>query len=409
MNTQDFGKLLQEKGFKHFAGVPCSYLSPLINWAINENALIMANNEGDAVAIASGISLMNRPKEFGVCFMQNSGLTNAISPLTSLNATFELPILGFVSLRGGENDEPQHALMGNITKKMLRLCAVETAYLSKDLKQAHQQLNQALRVLKSGKSFFFMVRKNVFEKVALTEQNSPILKNGYVSEYPLSSNLPSLKKVLKVIQRYSDDYLTLATTGFTSRVLFDLQDNPNQLYMTGSMGCVSALALGVSLKTSVPVMAIDGDSALLMRLGTLPANAFYARNKRFCHIVLNNSCHLSTGGQANLSPCVNFAQIAASCGYHFCASLSSLEDLEEALHFVSYGFNETAFIEVKTNATPPKKLSRPNVAPKDVALRFQKWAKKRPKQKQKLIEEFKQKQREELEQQQREELEQQQD
>ena len=57
MRTEDFGAELKRLGFSDFVGVPCSYLAPLINWAINENAFIMANNEGEAVAIASGISL----------------------------------------------------------------------------------------------------------------------------------------------------------------------------------------------------------------------------------------------------------------------------------------------------------------------------------------------------------------
>jgi phosphonopyruvate decarboxylase len=49
--------------------------------------------------------------------MQNSGLGNAVSPLTSLTWTFRLPQLLIVTWRGqpGVPDEPQHALMGPIT------------------------------------------------------------------------------------------------------------------------------------------------------------------------------------------------------------------------------------------------------------------------------------------------------
>ena len=53
--------------------------------------------------------------------MQNSGLGNAVSPLTSLTWTFGLPQLLIVTWRGqpGVPDEPQHALMGPITPAML--------------------------------------------------------------------------------------------------------------------------------------------------------------------------------------------------------------------------------------------------------------------------------------------------
>jgi phosphonopyruvate decarboxylase len=69
--------------------------------------------------------------------------------------------------------------------------------------------------------------------------------------------------------------------------------------MVGSMGCLSSLAIG--LAESLPdkqVIAIDGDSACLMRLGALytltsrkPQNLFY--------FVLDNEANESTGGQAN--------------------------------------------------------------------------------------------------------------
>ena len=78
----------------------------------------MAANEEDAVAICAG-EYMGGKK--AVVLMQNSGLTNALSPLTSLNYVFRIPVLGFVSLRGeeGQADEPQHDLMGKITTDML--------------------------------------------------------------------------------------------------------------------------------------------------------------------------------------------------------------------------------------------------------------------------------------------------
>ena len=53
--------------------------------------------------------------------MQNSGLGNAVSPLSSLNWVFRIPVLLIVTLRGepGLQDEPQHELMGQITGRIL--------------------------------------------------------------------------------------------------------------------------------------------------------------------------------------------------------------------------------------------------------------------------------------------------
>ena len=87
-------KQLKELDYNFFSGVPCSYQTNLINYALNFCDFIMSANEGDAVATCSGAYLAGKKP---VVLMQNSGLGNAVSPLTSLNHTFDIPILGFIS------------------------------------------------------------------------------------------------------------------------------------------------------------------------------------------------------------------------------------------------------------------------------------------------------------------------
>ena len=78
-------------------------------------------NEGDAVALIAGGAGPGGGHGAAISMMQNSGLGNAVSPLTSLTWTFRLPQLLIVTWRGqpGVADEPQHALMGPITPTML--------------------------------------------------------------------------------------------------------------------------------------------------------------------------------------------------------------------------------------------------------------------------------------------------
>lgn len=395
MQTEDFGARLKGLGFSDFIGVPCSYLAPLINWAINENAFIMANNEGEAVAMASGISLSSlcdKTRRYGVVLMQNSGLSNALSPLTSLNHTFEIPILGFVSLRGepneqGQNtDEPQHELLGRITDKLLKICEVECAFLDSQFEVACEQLTKAKKVLESNKSFFFIVRNNCFEKVALT--NNPLnlnLKNPSSQEFvsvdfferEQESQKPTRLQALQIIQNLSRDCAIFATTGKCGRELYELGDKENQLYMVGSMGCVSALGLGVALKSSKKIIAIDGDSALLMRLGALSGNGYYTKvsNKgNFCHILLDNQSHDSTGGQFNLAPFVNFAQVAKACEYSTIKVARNLSEFAAFLQEFLKAKNGGAwFIYLQIAKGSKKNLGRPKSAPKQVALRFSAW------------------------------------
>lgn len=379
MNTQEFGRLLDNFGFKDFVGVPCSFLSPLINYAINENKFIMANNEGDAIAIASGITLAKK-NHYGVVLMQNSGLSNALSPLTSLNYVFDIPILGFVSLRGERNDEgkntdePQHELMGIITDKMLEICQIPYDFLSSDLAQVKVQLQKAKEYLEQNKSFFLIVKKGVLEDLPLnvTEYSSlPIVKKQQ-AHY---ARIEVLEKIASFARK--EKIAVLATTGKTGRELYEIEDFENQLYMVGSMGCVSSLGLGIALGGEKKVICIDGDGALLMRMGAMCANAHYAKmtnRGNFCHIVLDNQTHDSTGGQFTLSPYVDFLPIAKSCGYDKVVCLNTLEELDEALQiFVNQNCGGASFIYMPIKKGSKKDLGRPKVTPKQVAERMRRF------------------------------------
>ncbi|CAB5127324.1 putative phosphonopyruvate decarboxylase [Burkholderia cenocepacia] len=113
IEAAQFVEAARERGFDWYAGVPCSYLTPFINYVLQDPTLhyVSAANEGDAVALIAGATLGGKR---GIAMMQNSGLGNAVSPLTSLTWTFRLPQLLIVTWRGqpGVADEPQHALMG---------------------------------------------------------------------------------------------------------------------------------------------------------------------------------------------------------------------------------------------------------------------------------------------------------
>ncbi|MFQ5634587.1 MAG: thiamine pyrophosphate-binding protein, partial [Gammaproteobacteria bacterium] len=116
----------RDYGFDLYAGVPCSYLQPLINHVIGADDVtyVGAANEGDAVAIAAGAELGGRR---GAVLLQNSGLGNAVNPLTSLAHPFRIPVLVIVTLRGdpgGAPDEPQHELMGRITAPILETMSI---------------------------------------------------------------------------------------------------------------------------------------------------------------------------------------------------------------------------------------------------------------------------------------------
>ena len=321
--------------------------------------------------------------------MQNSGLPNALSPLTSLNYTFRIPFLAFVSLRGERDannkntDEPQHELLGIITEKLLETCEISYAFLSHDLGKAIAQLQEAKNILAAGKCFFFIVRNDVFEKVALGKSRTQTMKNKHPQSHCPKNNaatsfrIPTRLEALRAIQDSAKNFALIATTGKCARELYELGDKPNQLYMVGSMGCVSALALGVALKSDKKIVAIDGDSALLMRLGTLSNNAYYsniANKGNLCHILLDNHSHDSTGGQDNLAPFIDFGAVAKHCGYGHIFVAQTLGDLQEILQLFNNATSGGAwFVYIRIAKGSKDNLSRPKIAPHEVAARFSAW------------------------------------
>ncbi len=372
INTTTFGDELKAMGFDFYSGVPCSFLKSLINYAINECDYVMAANEGDAVAIASGARLGGKKS---VVLMQNSGLTNATSPLTSLNYTFRLPVLGFVSLRGepGLKDEPQHELMGTITEKMLALMEVEWAYLSADMEEAGKQLREANKHIEAGRTFFFVVKKNTFGDIKLKGQALHQRVNKTLSRSAGEPELPIRTEALKCISDLADgNTVLLATTGKTGRELFEVEDKPNNLYMVGSMGCISSLGLGLALaRPDKKVIVIDGDGSALMRMGAFATNAYY-QPRNLLHVLLDNNAHDSTGGQATVSHIVDFAGFAASVSYPTALKLNSLAELRESVK--KWRDNgDLTFIHFQISQGSPAELGRPTVKPYEVKERLLKF------------------------------------
>ncbi|WP_341283091.1 phosphonopyruvate decarboxylase [Paenibacillus sp. FSL H8-0537] len=371
MDTKNFGQYLKQKGFDFFTGVPCSFLDSLINYAINDCEYIAAANEGDAVAIASGAYLAGKKP---VVLMQNSGLTNAVSPLTSLNYTFRLPVLGFVSLRGQEGiaDEPQHELMGKITTDLLDLMNVKWAYLSDSESEYAEQIDAANQILESNQSFFFVVKQATLSKEELIVTDSKFDKpyNKYIKNKTEEDELPRRFDALTVINKYKNDStIQLATTGKTGRELYDLEDSSNNLYMVGSMGCVSSLGLGAALNTSKKVVVIDGDGSVLMRMGSMATIGYYRPNNML-HILLDNNCHDSTGGQFTVSGNIDFTTVANACGYVHSYYIHNLSELEAGIQKWQES-PELTFLYVRIAEGSKKELGRPVIKPFEVKERLQ--------------------------------------
>jgi phosphonopyruvate decarboxylase len=184
---------------------------------------------------------------------------------------------------------------------------------------------------------------------------------------PAARPCATRREVLAAIRGAAPDDVLIATTGYTGRELYALGDTANQLYMVGSMGCAVSFALGVALaRPRRRVIAIDGDGAVLMRMGSL-ATVGWERPANLVHVLLDNGLHESTGGQATVSPGVEFCALAAASGYPSVAAIAEPAALAAALAEQGPG---PRFIHVPILPGVPEGLPRPTVTPPEVAARL---------------------------------------
>ena len=311
---------LRALGYSQYAGVPCSYLKPFINFVISSPNLnyVGATSEGEAVGISLGSYLGGR-KTVTMC--QNSGLGNMVNPLTSLNYPFRIPTLLITTWRGepGRPDEPQHVLMGQITHRLLETMQIPWLPFPTEESRIAEVIQQAEASMRERQLPFALVMSE--DSVAgeeLNGQPQPQRITTRVTQKPAleqPQRMTRTEALQLILESLDGNEAILATTGKTGRELFTIADRPNHLYVVGGMGTASAIGLGLAqVQPRQPVVVIDGDGAALMKLGSLTTIGYY-QPANLLHIILDNESHDSTGGQRTASGIVRFAEIAGACNY----------------------------------------------------------------------------------------------
>lgn len=372
IQADEFIQAAKALGFTTWTGVPCSFLTPLINRVIGDPEMmyIASANEGDAVATASGAALAGRP---AVAMMQNSGLGNAVSPLTSLNWIFRIPILLIVTLRGepGLPDEPQHELMGQITAGLLDQLQIPWAWFPREASDVEGALTVACgQMERTARPYAFIMRKGSVAPGRLDSRWQPAaVPVAHAGEYfhqerPGLTRREALETV--VANTPEESSIVIGSTGYIGRELFAVADRPNQLYMVGSMGCAASFGLGLSLALPAQqVVVVEGDGAALMRMGNF-ATVGACAGENFCHLLLDNQMHESTGGQPTVSRSVSFAAVARACGYR----LAQEAVLAESLQAFMQQTQGPALMHLHIRSGVSEDLPRPELGPTEVRQRL---------------------------------------
>jgi phosphonopyruvate decarboxylase len=374
IQAHEFVEAASARGFTWYAGVPCSFLTPFINFVIDDPNLVYvsAANEGDAVAAAAGAYIGGKSS---IAIMQNSGLGNAVSPLTSLTHIFRIPLLLICTHRGatGVADEPQHELMGKITTDLFDSMKIPSETFPQQSSAVAEALDRAqAHFAAESRPYALIMQKGTIASHALKNRTLPIPTRAIGVEGELSSDrakrLTRTEVLKRIVALTPTPWVVIASTGFTGRELYAVEDRANHLYMVGSMGCASSLGLGLAMaRPDLKVLVVDGDGAALMRLGNFSTVGTYAA-KNFFHLLLDNEAHDSTGAQATVAANVDFAEIARACGYGRVARGDTLTAVTQFLqHDASPG---PRFLHLKIATGTIDDLPRPTITPPEVLARM---------------------------------------
>ena len=365
MDAQHLLSACRDAGIDFFTGVPDSQLKGLCDtlfatFGVESKEHIVAANEGNAIALCAGHYLATgRP---GLCYMQNSGLGNAVNPIASLmdSQVYGLPCLLVVGWRGepGVHDEPQHVKQGQITLSQLELLDVPCMVLDRAMSDADFDAAFAnLRVhLDAGRTAAIVVKKG-----ALSCSLKP--------RYGNSRTLTREEAAARILRASDEGDVFVSTTGKLSRELFELREAAGQghekdFLTVGSMGHASMLALGIALeKPERRVWCLDGDGAALMHLGAM---AVLGRKKpaNLLHVVINNAAHETVGGMPVCEGTLDLSAMAKAVGYEHIFRAEDGDSLDAALS-AAKACGELALIEVMCAVGARADLGRPTTTPRE--------------------------------------------
>lgn len=369
LKPQELYDALISQGVSFFAGVPDSLLKDFCAYVTDHTPPernVITSNEGSAVALVAGYHLAT--SEVGLVYMQNSGLGNAVNPLSSLAdpEVYAIPMLLVIGWRGEpgkKKDEPQHVKIGRVQNDLLAALEVPFAVLPKELDAARAAVETAVATLRERSTpYALVVQAGTFDRYRLETLRE--------TTFPMSRE----EAIGVAADGIGPDAFVVSTTGMASRELFEhrvrnSQDRSTDFLTVGSMGHASQIALGVALsRRDRQVYCLDGDGAVLMHMGGLATLGALAP-ANFKHVVLNNGAHDSVGGQPTAGLDIDLPAIFRACGYRAALRAETRDELLRALKELG-AIKGPAMVEVRVRKGARADLGRPTSTPRESKEHF---------------------------------------
>lgn len=351
-------KICEGNGISLFTGVPDSTLAGFTDVLAVEHGEdgyhVVVHNEGAAVALAGGHFLAVRKP--ALVYMQNSGLGNAVNPITSLTSpeVYDIPVIYLIGWRGepGGRDEPQHVHQGRITPQLTDLLGIDTLIVDENttLEECRQIISGAVGQCRSA---------------ALLVKRGALVSG--LSRAPADLDGMSREEAAGIIlDACGQDDTIVSTTGKLSREIFERRTNRGESHQqdfltVGSMGHAAMIALGIARQVKERrVWCLDGDGAVIMHMGVFATLGAYGTDN-LVHVIMNNQAYESVGSVATAADRVDFCRTAEACSYRRVFRVDSPDGLRQAMADIQKQQGLT-LLEVCVNTVSRKTLGRPTAS-----------------------------------------------
>lgn len=164
------------------------------------------------------------------------------------------------------------------------------------------------------------------------------------------------RDAVAALLRERGDTLVVSGLGSPTYDVHSVGDREDNYYLWGAMGGAALVGLGLAqAQPDKRVLVITGDGEQLMAFGSL-ATIAVACPRNLNIVVIDNHHFGETGMQvSHTGRGINFADVAAACGFVAARSLDSLDEVEEVAKFIKEQADGPRLFVIKVSAENPSR------------------------------------------------------
>ena len=183
----------------------------------------------------------------------------------------------------------------------------------------------------------------------------------------VNSTRPTRADYYQVLAKKLPNHALVVTAlGNASYLWAAINHRPENFYVEDAMGLALPLALGLAIaQPERRVVAVEGDGAILMHMGTLVTLGSVAP-RNLTVLLIQNGVHAASGGQPLTNPDLDFSQLARSAGIGRAKNVTTVEVFASVL---SSAFSENGLDVLVLSTAPDLDVIRAPIAFDPVATK----------------------------------------